>query len=92
MCEAKRQVWVVGSSEAYEWDFMERVRARAEIQRVFLRVCVGVCDKLGLRSVVVPAVCACICSCDCVAVCLCVCGSGCVGRWRDKETHRGLCG
>ena len=36
MCEAKRQVWVVGSSEAYEWDFMERVRARAEIQRVFL--------------------------------------------------------
>ena len=76
MCEAKRQVWVVGSSEAYEWDFMERVRTRVEIQREFLRVCVGVCGKLGLRSVVVPAVCACIGSCDCVAVCLCVCGVG----------------
>ena len=76
MCEAKRQVWVVGSSEAYEWDFMERVRMRVEIQREFLRVCVGVCGKLGLRSVVVSAVCACIGSCDCVAVCLCVCGVG----------------
>ena len=76
MCEAKRQVWVVGSSEAYEWDFMERVRTRVEIQREFLRVCVGVCGKLGLRSVVVSAVCACIGSCDCVAVCLCVCGVG----------------
>ena len=76
MCEAKRQVWVVGSSEAYEWDFMERVRTRVEIQREFLRVCVGVCGKLGLRSVVVSAVCACIGSCDCVAMCLCVCGVG----------------
>lgn len=69
-------MWVVGSSEAYEWDFMERVRTRVEIQREFLRVCVGVCGKLGLRSVVVSAVCACIGSCDCVAVCLCVCGVG----------------
>ena len=76
MCAGKRPVWVVGSSEAYEWDFMERVCARAEIQRELLRVCVGVCGKLGLRSVVVSAVCACIGSCDCVAMCLCVCGVG----------------
>ena len=56
MCEGEGQVWVVGSSEAYEWEFMERVRTRAEIQREFVRVCVGVRGKLGLRSVVVPAV------------------------------------